>query len=126
MGPEHLIKHVSTAHTRICFTSPSPVQEAIAVGYEKADDFRFWETSRNEMKDKIDKFVRIWDELGCSYIRPDGGYFVLANLSGVVLPEDYPFPPHIVERPRDFKLSYFLTRELGVAAIPPTEFCTEE
>lgn len=32
MGPEHLIKHVSAAHTRICYSSVSPLQEACAVG----------------------------------------------------------------------------------------------
>jgi kynurenine aminotransferase len=32
MGPEHLIQHVSAAHTRICYSSVSPLQEACAVG----------------------------------------------------------------------------------------------
>jgi kynurenine aminotransferase len=51
---------------------------------------------------------------------------VLVNMSKVRLPPDYKFPPHVAERPRDFKLSWFLIVELGVAAIPPTEFYTEE
>jgi hypothetical protein len=42
----------------------------------------------------------------------------------VVLPEGYVFPALIGERPRDFRLCWFLIAELGVAAIPPTEFCT--
>ena len=32
MGPPHLIKYVSAAHTRICYSSVSPLQEACAVG----------------------------------------------------------------------------------------------
>lgn len=47
-------------------------------------------------------------------------------MSKVKLPEDYEFPPHVAERPRDFKLSWFLIKEVGVAAIPPTEFFTPE
>ena len=47
-------------------------------------------------------------------------------MSKVELPADYSFPPHVANRPRDFKLSWFLIMELGVAAIPPTEFYTEE
>jgi len=35
MGPAELIKPVAAAHTRICFTTVSPLQEACAVG-------RFW------------------------------------------------------------------------------------
>lgn len=47
-------------------------------------------------------------------------------MSKVQLPSDYKYPKHVASRPRDFKLSWFLIMELGVAAIPPTEFCTEE
>lgn len=59
------------------------------------------------------------------YSDPEGGYFVLCNMSSVKLPEDYPFPPHVASRPRDFKLCWFLIHEVGVAAIPPTEFYTD-
>ena len=60
------------------------------------------------------------------YSEPEGGYFVLVNLAKVQLPEDYPFPPHVADRPRDFKLMWFCIMELGVAAIPPTEFFTDD
>ena len=49
---------------------------------------------------------------------------MLANMASVKLPSDYPFPPHVANRPRDFKLCWFLIQEVGVAAIPPTEFYT--
>ena len=63
---------------------------------------------------------------GLQYSDPEGGYFVVANFSSVKLPKDYPFPPHVASRPRDFKLAWFLIQEVGVAAIPPTEFYTDE
>lgn len=44
----------------------------------------------------------------------------------VKLPEGYVFPDHVVRRPRDFQMAWFLIMELGVAAIPPSEFYTEE
>jgi kynurenine aminotransferase len=47
-------------------------------------------------------------------------------MAKVKLPEDYDFPSHVAERPRDFKLSWFLIKEVGVAAIPPTEFFTPQ
>ncbi len=77
------------------------------------------------MKDKMDRFNEVWKELGVPYSDPEGGYFVMANLSKVKLPEDYPFPPHVASRPRDFKLAWFMIQELGVAAIPPSEFYTD-
>lgn len=63
---------------------------------------------------------------GAKYTNPDGGYFVLVNMAKVKIPADYYFPPHVAERARDFRLSWFLIKEIGVAAIPPTEFYTAE
>ena len=64
IGPEHLIKYVAAAHTRICFSSVSPLQEATAVAFEQAEGRGFWEESKTEMKGKLDRFNQVWDELG--------------------------------------------------------------
>ncbi|KAL8949902.1 MAG: hypothetical protein Q9222_004027 [Ikaeria aurantiellina] len=126
IGPAPLIHYVAAAHTRICFSSVSPLQEAAAVGFEKAEAMGFWEQSRVEMKGKMERFCAVFEELGLPYSKPEGGYFVLANFAQANLPTDYSFPAHVAERSRDFKLSWFLIMELGVAAIPPTEFYTKE
>lgn len=63
IGPEHLIKYVSGAHTRICYSSVSPLQEAAAVAFEQADKVGFWDESRKEMKGKMERFCQIFDEL---------------------------------------------------------------
>jgi kynurenine aminotransferase len=54
------------------------------------------------------------------YSVPDGGYFVVANLRRVKIPDNYEFPMHIAQRTRDFKLAWFLINELGIGAIPPS------
>jgi len=94
-------------------------------GFEQAEAEGFWNTCIADMKAKMDRFNQVWDELGIPYSEPEGGYFVMVNLKKVKLPEGYPFPPHVAERPRDFKLAWFLIQELGVAAIPPSEFYTD-
>ncbi|KAG9242220.1 kynurenine aminotransferas-like protein [Calycina marina] len=126
IGPPHLLTYVSAAHTRICYSSVSPLQEAAAIGFEEADTNGFWEAAVKEMKEKLNRFNEIWAELDLPFSDPEGGYFVLVNMSKVHLPCDYPFPDHVKNRPRDFKLSWFLIQEVGVAAIPPTEFYTDE
>lgn len=126
IGQEHLLKHVAAAHTRICFCTPSPLQEAAAVGLEDAEKEGFYEDSIKTMKRKMDSFNEIWDELGLPYTIPDGGYFVLVNFAKVKLPEDYPFPEMVLERAKDFKMCWWLIKEIGVAGIPPTEFYTPE
>ncbi|KAK4245307.1 pyridoxal phosphate-dependent transferase [Corynascus novoguineensis] len=125
MGPPHLIQYVSAAHTRICYSSVSPLQEACAIGFEQAPAHNFWADSIASMRHKMDLFNAVWHELGVPYSEPEGGYFVMVNLSAVRIPDNYPFPPHVAERPRDFKLAWFLIQELGVAAIPPSEFYTD-
>lgn len=125
LGPAELIKYVSAAHTRICYSSVSPLQEACAIGFEQAEAQGFWTQTRDEMKAKMDRFNGVWRDLGLAYSEPEGGYFVLVNMRSVRLPADYPFPPHVASRPRDFRLTWFLIHELGVAAIPPTEFYTD-
>ena len=64
IGPEHLIKYVSRAHTRICFVTVSPLQEAAAIGYEQPGNLGFWERSVSEMAARMKKFNEVWDELG--------------------------------------------------------------
>ncbi|KAB5577462.1 kynurenine aminotransferase [Coniochaeta sp. 2T2.1] len=126
IGPADLIKYVGIAHMRICFCSPSPLQEAVAVGFEKAEQLGFWDQTVSDMRSKVDRFVKVFDELGMPYSYPDGGYFVMANLSKVRLPEEYEYPPQVAERTRDFKLAWFVMYEVGVAAIPPSEFYSSE
>lgn len=64
IGPEHLIKYVAGAHTRICYSSVSPLQEAAAVAFEKAETEGFWDESRTDMQNKIKLFCEVFDELG--------------------------------------------------------------
>ena len=78
------------------------------------------------MEAKVKRFCEVFDELGMPYSIPEGGYFILANMAKVKLPEGYEWPPQVKDRPRDFKLAWFLIMEVGVAAIPPTEFMTKE
>ncbi|KAK8134839.1 aminotransferase class I and II [Apiospora sp. TS-2023a] len=125
MGPAHLIQYVSAAHTRICYSSVSPLQEACAVGFEQAEGEGFWDQTVTDMKAKIARFTAVFDELDLPYSDPEGGYFVMVNMQKVQVPADYPFPAHVANRPRDFKLAWFMIQEIGVAAIPPTEFYTD-
>ena len=64
IGPEHLIHYVATAHTRICYSSVSPFQEAMAIGFEEAGKNGFWDKSKKEMEGKIKRFCAVFDELG--------------------------------------------------------------
>ncbi|KAF4966642.1 hypothetical protein FSARC_5691 [Fusarium sarcochroum] len=126
IGPPELIQPVTAAHTRICFSTPAPFQEAAAIGFEQAGHNGFWDETIKDMKAKVDRLNEVFEVLNLPVTYPEGGYFLLVNMAKVKLPEDYPFPPHVASRPRDFKLAWFLIQEIGVAAIPPTEFYTQK
>ena len=64
IGTLDLIQRVVRAHTRICFVSVSPLQEAAAIGYEQATKLGFLEQSISMTQAKMKNFNQIWDELG--------------------------------------------------------------
>ncbi|SCU92659.1 LAFA_0F12046g1_1 [Lachancea sp. 'fantastica'] len=121
-----LLKYASMAHTRICFSTPSPLQEACASSLETALENGYFEKMRQEYIRKFEIFTKVFDELGLPYTKPEGTYFVVADFSKVKIPQDYPFPEELQSKAKDFRISYWLVNELGVVAIPPTEFYIPE
>lgn len=125
LNPE-LLSYVSKGHTRICFSSPSPPQEAVANSIEDALTGDYFEAMRRDYIRKFDIFTSVFKELGLPYTRPEGTYFILVDFSKVNVPKDYPYPEEILDKGKDFRISYWLINELGVVAIPPTEFYIKE
>lgn len=63
IGPPELIEYVVKAHTRICFVSVSPLQEAVASGYRQAGRLGYWQQSMSMTQNKMQRFNQIWDEI---------------------------------------------------------------
>lgn len=97
------------------------------MAFERAEEEGYYSRTRQEYLERRDILQSTFDELGLTYTVPDGSYFLLVNFSRVKIPEDFVanVPKSVTEgRARDFLLSYWLCSELGVVAVPPTEFCT--
>lgn len=121
-----LINYCAAAHTRICFVANSPLQEATAIAFERAEEEKYYETTCREYLERRDLLQNTFDELKLPYTVPDGSYFLLVNFSKVKIPEEFlkTVPESVTKgRAKDFLLSYWLCSELGVVSIPPTEFC---
>lgn len=121
-----LLSYVSKAHTRICFSSPSPLQEAVANSINDALETGYFEKMRQEYIKKFDILTRGFKELGLPYTIPEGTYFILVDFSKVKIPQSYSFPEELQAKGKDFRISHWLINELGVVAIPPTEFYIKE
>lgn len=125
LNPE-LLNYAAKAHTRICFSSPSPLQEAVANSLQDALKANYFENMRNEYIRKYEIFIKVFDELGLPYTEAEGSYFILVNFAKVKIPDNYKYPDELLEKGKDFRISYWLMNELGVVAIPPTEFYIKE
>lgn len=121
MGPPHLITPTAAAHSRIVFCTNSPMQEAVAIGLEQAAERRFFEDQLEAYKERRDVLCSYFDQLGLSYTRPEGSYFVLVDMSPVKVPDEFEIPDSCKGRGKDFKLCWWLAQELKVASIPPSE-----
>lgn len=103
IGPESIIRPTLAATTRIVFCTNSPLQEAAAVGLELAPKHNFFQIQRDEYAERRKVLTDCFDSLGLNYTFPEGGYFVLLDVSNVKFPDDYPFPESLQGRGRDFR-----------------------
>ncbi|KAL1919782.1 uncharacterized protein VTP21DRAFT_1713 [Calcarisporiella thermophila] len=129
IGPSNLIEPPLSAHTRIVFCVNSPMQEAIAAGLEHCQTAPYFRDLIESYTSKRDKLLGVFKELGLPCTVPDGSYFILANTSRLRVPSadsGYPYPASVLNRAADFRTCYWLAKEIGVVAIPPTEFYSVE
>ncbi|KAI9312415.1 pyridoxal phosphate-dependent transferase [Dichotomocladium elegans] len=122
IGPEHLVKHSFAAQTRVVFSVNSPCQEAMAAGLEAALTQPIFQEQTAAYLKKREILSKVFDELNLPYTMPEGAYYILVNTFKIAVPKDYPFPAELDTRGEDFKTCYWLTKEIGVCAIPPSEF----
>ncbi|KAG8747495.1 hypothetical protein FRC10_000631 [Ceratobasidium sp. 414] len=126
IGPPALIGPTLAATTRIVFCTNSPLQEAAAAGLEQANQRDFFAIQRKEYEARRDVLLGAFDRLGLRYSVPEGSYFVLVDISGLKIPEDYDYPKSIEGRGKDFRASWFIAQEIGVSTIPVSEFYCDE
>lgn len=120
------LNYVAKAHTRICFSSPSPFQEAVSIALPQTKDLKYFDKMRSDYARKFKILTDGFDKVGLPYTIAEGSYFICANFCNVKIPSDYPFPEELKSKGKDFRISYWLMNELGIVAIPPTEFYIKE
>lgn len=126
IGHPSIITPTLAASTRIVFCTNSPLQEAAAAGLEEAKARGFFEQQLKEYQERRDVLLAAFDKFGLKNFLPEGSYFVLVDISRLKFPDDYPFPETVRGRGRDFKACWFMALEVGVSAIPVSEFYCEE
>lgn len=126
IGPAELMTPVVAAMTRMTFCSVSPLQEALATGFEIAEKVKFFQVQRDEYQERRDVLLGFLDQLGLPHVVPDGSYFVLVEASKVKIPQDFEILELVRPRSRDWHMCWFIAKVAGVVCIPASDFYSQE
>lgn len=115
VGPEPLVDALRMAHQWIPFAVATPLQAAAAASLRaaRAGDDAYWRDLRATYRARADALLAALAATPLGAARPEGGYFVLADASALGYEDD-------VAACRD------LPARVGVGAIPPSAFYTED
>ena len=131
VGPPHLTGAVTSVQQWVNFSAPTPNQDAIAQCLVKAREpyegfDNFYKYVAAEYKRKCGLLVDALSEAGFNPIVPNGGFFIMAETHKIDFPASYLEEKTIAmpcdPMPRDWAMSRWLTKEVGVTAIPPSAF----
>ncbi|KAM9357715.1 kynurenine--oxoglutarate transaminase 3-like isoform 1-T2 [Symphorus nematophorus] len=128
IGPEHLIKHLQTVMQNTLYTCPTPLQEAVAQGLLLNLELMgqpecYFSSLAEELEGKRDHMAAILEEAGMTPIIPEGGYFMLVDVTP--LNQDL---SHVIDDDDayDYKFVKWMIKEKKLAAIPVTAFVGDE
>ncbi|XP_048670921.1 kynurenine--oxoglutarate transaminase 3 isoform X4 [Marmota marmota marmota] len=127
IGPNHLIKHLQTVQQNTVYTCATPLQEALAqalwIDIKRMDDPEcYFNSLPKELEVKRDRMVRLLESVGLKPIVPDGGYFIIADVS--LLDADLSDMKN--DEPYDYKFVKWMTKNKKLSAIPVSAFCNSE
>lgn len=85
-GPANLIANMQLVHTRSILACPTPLQEALAIIFERElkrfdTPTSFFKLMSNELLAKRDYMVEELRAIGMKVIIPQAGYFIIADWS---------------------------------------------
>lgn len=106
-APERLTRALRTAHQFVTFCTATPLQHAVAAALT-ADDGYFHELSERYTR-RRDRLCQGLTEIGFGVLKPQGAYFVLADIRPLGFDDDVSFCLGLPER-------------AGVVAVPPSAF----
>lgn len=134
IGPPSLVKAMTAIQQWCTFSIATPNQDAIAQALEGAREPydghpTYYAFLASEYYRKRTIMVHALRSAGMNPIVPPGGFFIMADTSNI----DFPYDPAEVTpsmpcqpMPRDWALSRWMTKTVGVTAIPPSAFYSRD
>nr|CAD7427666.1 unnamed protein product [Timema monikensis] len=127
-GPAHLLKNLQTVHQNCVYTCSTPLQEAVARGFELelqrlGKPECYFESLPRELLSKRDFMAKFLSEVGMIPTIPEGGYFMIADwtsLAGRVRLEEE------TDKNKDYRFTKWMTKNVKLQGIPPSAFYGSE
>lgn len=132
VGPADLIRALSVVHQNCIYTCPTPIQEAVATGFELEfnrlghDDCYFNGAKGSlamELYPKRNRMAEILTEAGLTPCVPEGGYFMIADYTQLADGVDLSGEEGAT---RDAKFVKWMTKNKQLASIPQSAFYSKE
>lgn len=126
-GPANLIVNLQMVHQNSVYTCCTPIQEAIAIALEEettrlgSPESYFCSLPR-ELSAKRDFMVGALKAAGMKPTVPEGGFFVVADWSGLSAKVDLASE---TDARRDYRFTKWMTKKMGLQGIPPSAFYSE-
>lgn len=127
IGPEKFISAMMAIHSQSIYTCATPLQEALATMFEHEHQIKetseqsYWAWQDEVMTEKKQTMFDAAKAAGLDPIMPDGGYFMVANVSdlGVDIKDGK-------TGCYDTRLAEWLIKEKGICVIPCSAFYSEQ
>ncbi|KAF2070897.1 hypothetical protein CYY_007780 [Polysphondylium violaceum] len=129
IGPKPIIHSIAMAHQYIPFSVPTPTQEAVAIAFEEAPARGYFDQLKKMYQAKRDQLVSALADSGLDPVIPQGAYFIMGDISKIKLFGDQGQNTSITgmgKHLHDWNVCRWLTTDIGVTAIPPSSFYSDE
>ena len=113
IAPKEIMDRIKQYHDFNAVGVPSPLMEAAVVGLELPDSYYKEFGDHYAHMNKV--FTGGLEEIGIPFTKPEGTYFVLADIS-----------PYLKPGQSDVDFCVEMTEKVGVAAVPGTSFFKED
>lgn len=123
VGPQNLLRNCQVVHQNCVYTCPTPIQEAVARGFELEltrlhSPESYFKTISVDLQKKRDYIAKILEENGMNPVIPEGGYFIMADWSKMASKIDLSAE---TDELRDYRFVKWLCKR-NLLGIPPSAF----
>ncbi|EPY28161.1 hypothetical protein AGDE_08961 [Angomonas deanei] len=105
------------------FSICTPLQLAVARALKDDSVEQYYHTFREEYKKRLEFLTKALEACGIVPCAPDGGFFITASISKI---DPKYFLDEKDPNPKDWQFCLWLTKTIGVCALPLTAFCSDE